>query len=102
MVTRSCERLSSPVCVMPLVNWMTDFLPGMSREQIGDRFERRQLAIGVEDIELGVIGGEGRVGVLGDGGFHAGGSGVGQRGELRFLAGKQRRPRRCSAGRGRS
>ena len=66
------------------------FFAGDVAQQIGDRFQRDELAIGVENVELGVVGGEGRVGVFGDGGLIAERGGRGQRGELRFLAGKQR------------
>ena len=66
------------------------FFAGDVAEQVGHGFERGELAIGVENVEFGFVGGEGRVGVFGDGGLRRRGGGVGQSGELRFLAGKQR------------
>ncbi len=50
------------------------FFAGDFAQQVGHRFERGQLAVGVEDVELGIVGGEGRVGVFGDGGFDSGGA----------------------------
>ena len=51
-------------------------LAGDFAEQIGDGFERGELAVGVEDIELGFVGGEGRVEASADRGFYAGGGSV--------------------------
>ena len=64
------------------------FFAGNSIQNFAQRFDGGELAVGIEDVEFGVVGGEGRAGVLGDGGFAVGRGGrVGQLRQRRFVAG---------------
>src|SRR4029077_11031437 len=49
-----------------------------------------KLAVGVENVEFGFVGGEGSIGVLGRGRLDAGGRRISEIGQLRFLAGNKR------------
>ena len=66
------------------------FLAGDVSQQVRQRFERGQLAVCIEGIELRVIRGKGSVGLFGDDRIDTGGSGRRQRRKLSLFTGKQR------------
>ena len=62
-MARNCASFSVPVLADAAGEVHQRLLLGEGPEHLGGRFERRQLAVGVEDVELGVVGGERGVGV---------------------------------------
>jgi hypothetical protein len=66
------------------------FLAGNAIQDFANSFDGGELSVGIEDVELRIVGDERRSGVFGDGCFAVGGRGrFGQRGQRGFVAGNE-------------